>query len=54
MTIKADAPARSLSLTEADPEIAQVVRNEERRQNDGLELIARLLCRGAGFESCDD
>ena len=40
MTLKADAPARSLSLADADPEIAQAVRNEERRQNDGLELIA--------------
>ena len=40
MTLKADAPARSLSLAEADPEIAQAVRNEEDRQNDGLELIA--------------
>ena len=40
MTLKADAPARSLSLAEADPEIAQAVRNEEHRQNDGLELIA--------------
>ena len=40
MTLKTDAPARSLSLADADPEIAQTVRNEERRQNDGLELIA--------------
>jgi len=40
MTLKTDAPARSLSLADADPEIAQAVRNEERRQNDGLELIA--------------
>ena len=55
MTPKADAPARtgsaqphtgraqlklSPTLAEADPDIAQAVRNEERRQNDGLELIA--------------
>src|SRR5688572_17590528 len=40
MTPKADAPVRSLTLADADPEIAATVRNEERRQNDGLELIA--------------
>jgi glycine hydroxymethyltransferase len=40
MTTKADAPARSLSLADADPEIAGAVRNETQRQNDGLELIA--------------
>src|SRR6187402_1335865 len=40
MTLKADVPARSLSLADADPEIAATVRNEERRQNEGLELIA--------------
>src|ERR671913_1187421 len=48
MTPKADAPARtgsaqlklSPTLAESDPEIAQTVRNEEQRQNDGLELIA--------------
>src|SRR5688500_20272250 len=40
MTPKADAPARSLSLADADPDIARAVRNEERRQNEGLELIA--------------
>ena len=40
MTLKADAPARSLSLADADPEIAQAVRSEQRRQNEGLELIA--------------
>ncbi len=40
MTLKAAAPARSLSLADADPDIAQAVRSEERRQNDGLELIA--------------
>ena len=30
----------SALLADADPEIAQAVRNEERRQNEGLELIA--------------
>ena len=30
----------SPTLADFDPEIAQVVRNEERRQNEGLELIA--------------
>src|SRR5687767_3811444 len=40
MTLKTDAPSRSLSLADADPEIAETVRNEEHRQNDGLELIA--------------
>src|SRR5262245_40297403 len=40
MTLKADAPARSLGLVDTDPEIAQVVRNEQQRQNEGLELIA--------------
>jgi glycine hydroxymethyltransferase len=40
MTTKTDAPARSLSLADADPEIAGTVRNETQRQNDGLELIA--------------
>jgi glycine hydroxymethyltransferase len=38
MTSKADA--LSPTLADADPDIAQAVRNEERRQNDGLELIA--------------
>ena len=40
MTLKTDAPSRSLSLEEADPEIAGAVRSETNRQNDGLELIA--------------
>jgi glycine hydroxymethyltransferase len=40
MTLKADTPTRSLRLEEADPEIADAVRNETNRQNDGLELIA--------------
>lgn len=30
----------SLSLLEVDPEVAQAIANEERRQHDGLELIA--------------
>src|SRR6478672_9694805 len=29
-----------LPLAEADPEIAQAIENEERRQHEGLELIA--------------
>ena len=40
MTLKADAPARSRSLADADPDVAQAVLNERHRQNDGLELIA--------------
>ena len=41
MTPKTDAaPARSLRLADFDPEIAATVRDEERRQNEGLELIA--------------
>src|ERR687892_1098254 len=40
MTPKADVPTRTLSLAESDPDIAQAIRNEEHRQNDGLELIA--------------
>ena len=28
------------SLAEDDPEIAQAIENEERRQHEGLELIA--------------
>src|SRR5829696_7466731 len=40
MTPKTDAPARSIRLADFDPEIADAVRNEERRQNEGLELIA--------------
>ena len=46
MTPKADAPARNghaqlrlgPALADFDPEIAAVVRNEERRQNEGLEV----------------
>src|SRR5881296_1224319 len=33
-------PATWRSLAETDPEIADAIRNEQRRQNDGLELIA--------------
>jgi glycine hydroxymethyltransferase len=40
MTSKTADISRALSLAEYDPEIAQAVRNEEHRQNDGLELIA--------------
>ena len=40
MTTKADIPTRSRTVAEADPEIAQAIRNELHRQNDGLELIA--------------
>src|SRR6476646_5541562 len=38
--MKTDAPARARTLAEIDPEVAQAVRNELHRQNDGLELIA--------------
>src|ERR1700674_4852335 len=40
MTLKTDAPARLRSLADTDPDIANVVRNELHRQNNGLELIA--------------
>ena len=40
MTLKAHASTRARTLAESDPEIAQAVRHERRRQNDGLELIA--------------
>ena len=40
MTTKVDIQARSRSLAEFDPEVADAIRNEVRRQNDGLELIA--------------
>jgi glycine hydroxymethyltransferase len=40
MTTKGDIPTRSRTIAEADPEIAQAIRNELHRQNDGLELIA--------------
>src|SRR5947208_5457579 len=40
MTLKTDAPARWRALAETDPDIADAIRNEQRRQNDGLELIA--------------
>src|ERR1700736_5809687 len=42
MTVKTDAPSRprSLGLAETDPDVADAVRNELYRQNDGLELIA--------------
>jgi glycine hydroxymethyltransferase len=40
MTTKADVPTRLRSIAETDPEVAQAIRNEVHRQNDGLELIA--------------
>src|SRR5574339_682988 len=40
MTLKTDTQGRARSLADADPEIAQAVRNELRRQEEGLELIA--------------
>jgi glycine hydroxymethyltransferase len=40
MTLKADAPTRTRSLAETDPEVAEAIRHELHRQNDGLELIA--------------
>src|SRR6188768_2275021 len=40
MTLKTDVPARSRSLADTDPDVAEAVRNERHRQNDGLELIA--------------
>src|SRR6187200_2095179 len=38
--MKTDAPARSRTLAEIDPDVAGAIRNEIHRQNDGLELIA--------------
>src|SRR5260221_11835997 len=38
--MKTDAPARARTLADTDPDVAQAVRNELHRQNDGLELIA--------------
>src|SRR5712671_4111788 len=40
MTTKADIPTRSRTVAETDPEIAQAIRDELHRQNNGLELIA--------------
>ena len=40
MTLKADASTRLRSLAEIDPEVADAIRREMQRQNDGLELIA--------------
>jgi glycine hydroxymethyltransferase len=40
MTTKADVPTRSRSIAETDPDVAEAIRNEVHRQNDGLELIA--------------
>ena len=38
--MRTDASTRSRSLTDTDPDVAQAIRREVRRQNDGLELIA--------------
>src|SRR5881227_3630306 len=38
--MKTDAPTLARTLADTDPEVAQAVRNELHRQNDGLELIA--------------
>jgi glycine hydroxymethyltransferase len=35
-----DAPARARRLADIDPDVANAIRNELHRQNDGLELIA--------------
>jgi glycine hydroxymethyltransferase len=40
MTLKTDVPTRLRTLAESDPEIAQAIDFEIRRQNEGLELIA--------------
>ena len=40
MATHSSIPAMWRSLAESDPEIADAIRNERRRQNDGLELIA--------------
>jgi glycine hydroxymethyltransferase len=38
--MKTDAPARARTIAEIDPDVADAIRNELHRQNDGLELIA--------------
>jgi len=38
--MKTDAPALARTLAQVDPDVAQAIRNEQQRQNDGLELIA--------------
>ncbi len=40
MTTKMDVPARARTIAEVDPEVAQAIRQEIHRQDDGLELIA--------------
>jgi len=40
MASNTTTPAMWRTLAETDPEIAAVLRDERRRQNDGLELIA--------------
>src|SRR5476651_2343216 len=38
--MKTDAPARARTIADIDPDVANAIRNELHRQNDGLELIA--------------
>jgi glycine hydroxymethyltransferase len=38
--MKTDAPARARMLADIDPDVANAIRHELHRQNDGLELIA--------------
>jgi glycine hydroxymethyltransferase len=38
--MKTEAPSRARTVADTDPEVAQAMRNELHRQNDGLELIA--------------
>jgi glycine hydroxymethyltransferase len=40
MPTRTDAPSRWRTLAETDPQIAEALRHERRRQNSGLELIA--------------
>jgi glycine hydroxymethyltransferase len=40
MSTTTQTPSRWRSLTETDPEVAEAIRNEQHRQNSGLELIA--------------
>src|SRR6185295_5300308 len=40
MTTKTEAPARSRTIADFDPEVARAIADERHRQNDGLELIA--------------
>src|SRR5437588_12095147 len=38
--MKTDAPALARTLAQVDPDVANAIRSELHRQNDGLELIA--------------